>query len=86
MFTNYIPTKLYFGAGELEKLGSIPLPGKKALIVITCGKSIRANCFKCRSFKCKFYVVEFKKKLILLDYRVFRLCQYSYYIIFIQSV
>ena len=43
MFTNYIPTKLYFGAGELEKLGSIPLPGKKALIVITCGKSIRAN-------------------------------------------
>ena len=43
MFTNYIPTKLYFGAGELEKLGSIPLPGKKALIVITNGKSIRAN-------------------------------------------
>lgn len=43
MFTNYIPTKLYFGAGELEKLATVKLPGKKALIVITCGKSIRAN-------------------------------------------
>ena len=42
-FANFIPTKLYFGAGELEKLGSIALPGKKALIVITSGKSIRAN-------------------------------------------
>ena len=43
MFTNYIPTKLFFGPGELEKLGTIALPGKRALIVITCGKSIRAN-------------------------------------------
>ncbi len=43
MFTNYIPTKLYFGAGELEKLATVKLPGKKALIVITYGKSIRAN-------------------------------------------
>lgn len=43
MFNNFIPTKLFFGAGELEKLSTISLPGKKALIVITCGKSIRAN-------------------------------------------
>ena len=43
MFTNFIPTKLFFGAGELEKLSTIFLPGKKALIVMTCGKSIHAN-------------------------------------------
>ena len=43
MFTNYIPTKLFFGAGELQKLATIPLPGEKALIVITCGKSTRAS-------------------------------------------
>lgn len=43
MFTNFIPTKLFFGAGELAKLGSVSLPGSKALIVITCGKSMRAS-------------------------------------------
>ncbi len=43
MFRNYIPTKLFFGPGSLNELGKIPLPGRKALIVITSGKSIRAN-------------------------------------------
>ena len=42
-FFNYIPTKLHFGAGQLEQLGSIPLPGKKALIVITSGRSMRSS-------------------------------------------
>ena len=42
-FTNYIPTRLFFGAGEVERLATVSLPGKKALIVITSGKSIRAN-------------------------------------------
>ncbi|MGE4564381.1 MAG: iron-containing alcohol dehydrogenase [Victivallaceae bacterium] len=42
-FVNFIPTKLYFGAGELERLATVPLPGRKALIVITSGKSVRAS-------------------------------------------
>lgn len=42
-FCNYIPTRLYFGAGSLNELGKITLPGKKALIVITSGKSVRAS-------------------------------------------
>lgn len=40
-FVNFIPTKLHFGPGQLDVLGAIPLPGKKALIVITSGKSMR---------------------------------------------
>ncbi len=39
-FLFYIPTKIYFGAGSLAKLCSIPLPGKKALIVISKGGSM----------------------------------------------
>lgn len=42
-FVNFIPTKLFFGPGELKRLGEIKLPGRKALIVITNGKSIRSN-------------------------------------------
>lgn len=42
-FVNFIPTRIYFGPGQLEVLGEIELPGKKALIVITSGKSIRVN-------------------------------------------
>lgn len=42
-FVNFVPTKLYFGAGQLDRLGTIPLPGKKALIVITSGKSMRSS-------------------------------------------
>ncbi len=42
-FVNFIPTRIYFGAGQLETLGTVALPGKKALIVMTSGKSIRAN-------------------------------------------
>lgn len=37
------PTTLYFGAGELNGLANKPMPGKKALIVISNGKSTRAN-------------------------------------------
>jgi len=42
-FVNFIPTKLYFGAGQLGMLGTLPMPGKKALIVITSGKSMRSS-------------------------------------------
>ena len=40
-FSAYIPTKLVFGAGELSKLAECPLPGKKALVVISAGTSMR---------------------------------------------
>lgn len=40
-FTAYIPTKLIFGVGEIAKLAECTLPGKKALIVISSGTSMR---------------------------------------------
>ena len=42
-FTYSIPTKILFGPGSFNDLATAPLPGKKALIVITAGKSMRAN-------------------------------------------
>lgn len=42
-FTYFIPTKILFGCGKLNELGDQNLPGKKALIVISSGKSTRAN-------------------------------------------
>jgi len=36
-----IPTQLVFGAGELKKLSTLPMPGKKALIVISAGTSMK---------------------------------------------
>ena len=40
-FDFFMPTKLLFGCKRLEELSKIELPGKKALIVITNGKSMR---------------------------------------------
>jgi alcohol dehydrogenase len=42
-FNYYIPTKILFGKGQLSNLHKQSLPGKKALIVISAGKSTRAN-------------------------------------------
>ena len=41
VFSLYIPTKLIFGCGEINKLSSEKLPGKKALVVISAGTSMR---------------------------------------------
>ncbi len=43
LINHFIPTRLLFGPGSLEQLASCDLPGKKALIVITNGKSIRTT-------------------------------------------
>lgn len=43
MFTYHVPTSLVFGQGAVQKLHKQRLPGKKALIVISSGKSTRAN-------------------------------------------
>lgn len=40
-FQYYMPTKILFGKGKLEKLHKQPLPGKKALIVISSGVSVK---------------------------------------------
>ena len=42
-FNYFIPTKILFGKGKLNELHKESLPGKKALIVISSGKSMRTN-------------------------------------------
>lgn len=42
-FTYFIPTRILFGAGQLNHLHEQQLPGKKALIVTTSGKSVKRN-------------------------------------------
>lgn len=39
-FDYYIPTKILFGTGKLNQLATEPLPGKKAIIVISNGTSM----------------------------------------------
>ncbi len=40
-FSQFIPTNMIFGRGSIERLGTEKLPGKKALIVISSGTSMR---------------------------------------------
>ncbi len=49
VFNMYIPTRVLFGCGQLDKLHKQMLPGKKALIVISSGKSVKANGFLART-------------------------------------
>lgn len=48
-FNMYVPTKILFGAGTLNELGKQQLPGKKAVIIISNGKSTRANGYLSRT-------------------------------------
>ena len=41
IFSLHIPTRLFFGCGEIKKLATEKLPGKKALIVISSGTSMK---------------------------------------------
>ena len=47
-FQFYVPTRILFGKGSLGKLRKQKMPGKKALIVISSGKSTRANGYLAR--------------------------------------
>lgn len=38
-----LPTRVLFGAGKIRELASETMPGKKALLVISCRKSTRIN-------------------------------------------
>ena len=42
-FNMWIPTRILFGADELKNLHRQEMPGKKALLAISNGKSTRAN-------------------------------------------
>jgi len=42
-FQYFMPTKIIFGAGSLGQLGTISLPGSRALIVISSGTSMKKN-------------------------------------------
>ncbi|MDX1359156.1 MAG: alcohol dehydrogenase, partial [Clostridia bacterium] len=42
-FKYYMPAKIFFGKGKLNELETMKLPGKKALIVISSGTSMRKH-------------------------------------------
>ena len=48
-FNMYVPTRILFGAGELNNLHTQKMPGKKAMIVISKGKSARTNGYLARA-------------------------------------
>lgn len=48
-FTMYVPTRILFGPGQLNNLHAQKMPGKKAMIVITGGKSARENGYLART-------------------------------------
>ncbi|MDO4929789.1 MAG: iron-containing alcohol dehydrogenase [Bacteroidales bacterium] len=48
-YNQYVPTHILFGAGQLNNLHAEQLPGKKALIIISNGKSTRANGYLART-------------------------------------
>jgi alcohol dehydrogenase len=62
-FQYFVPTKIIFGRGQVKKLHTCKLPGKKALIVITSGKSTREHGY--------LDTVEQELKLAQVDYAIF---------------
>ena len=50
-FTKYSPTRLLFGSGQLNNLGEQQFPGKKAILVISNGKSTKDNGYLSRCEK-----------------------------------
>ena len=49
-FVQHKPVQIIFGQGSLNQLSELPMPGKKALIVISNGRSTKANGYldRCR--------------------------------------
>lgn len=48
-YDQFIPTRIMFGAGQLNNLHKQAMPGKKALIIISNGKSTRTNGYLART-------------------------------------
>jgi alcohol dehydrogenase len=59
----YIPTRILFGAGQLKNLHAQKIPGKKAVIVISNGKSTKENGYLART--------EEQLKLAEVEYVIF---------------
>lgn len=51
-FDFYIPTRVLFGPGKLDELAVAKLPGQKALIVTTAGKSVKNTATWTRWWSC----------------------------------
>lgn len=50
-FRMYVPTRIIFGAGSLNKLSRQKMPGRKGMVVISNGKSTRANGYLDRTLQ-----------------------------------
>ncbi len=50
-FAFHNPTKLLFGSGRLKELGNQTMPGKKAMVLISNGKSTKANGYLDRTLE-----------------------------------
>ena len=50
-FQMFVPTKALFGQGQLNNLHAQELPGKKALIIVSNGKSVKVNGYLARTGK-----------------------------------
>lgn len=50
-FDFYNPTRILFGSGKLNELGSQQMPGKKAMVLTSNGKSTRANGYLDRTLE-----------------------------------
>lgn len=50
-FNMYVPTRILFGAGELNNLHTQKMPGKKAMVVISNGKSTKENGYLDRALE-----------------------------------
>ncbi|HVJ50224.1 iron-containing alcohol dehydrogenase [Desulfitobacterium sp.] len=48
-FNMYVPTRALFGAGRLNDLNGVKMPGKKAMVVISNGKSTKENGYLART-------------------------------------
>lgn len=48
-YNMYVPTRTLFGAGQLSNLHTQKMPGKKAMIVISKGKSTKTNGYLART-------------------------------------
>lgn len=48
-YDQFIPTRIMFGAGQLNNLHKQAMPGNKALIIISNGKSTRTNGYLART-------------------------------------
>jgi alcohol dehydrogenase len=48
-YNMYVPTRTLFGAGQLHNLHEQKMPGKKAMLIISNGKSARANGYLART-------------------------------------